>query len=791
MAFTAKKLPVASDNVIYEHIIPRSVRQQWMRRASVDPLELVDATPKDKHYIYQDRRGPDGTSESTSKNSVANTDNNYGSSIVSHDIQEIHDIKLSEALISPEEELAVFTAFGVKLRHTSRDKIGKKRLSNLFEGKLCQNLKEEVEEIKSNKPLQPRKEGGLEFETNSNNVSDSNIVKLRGSIKKARPMSMPIISQESVLKLDAEMAAPFKERPKAYISPIAKVPWRRNLTASADNNSNISNRETRNQKGKEDSNDTKKAETPSFLLQRSQTLNHKEKGNKLDSESPKIEDLRKRPVIEEKAKAESVKEYKEGKNSWPSISERCQSFEHLENGDKKAKIDLSNRNIDKNTAQVDTILSDENTPLPNGNDKQLSILIEHISEQPNDIREHAENELNFTQHKETETRHSDVDSKDSSFKEISFESVHANGIPLKESNDTSENKNTLPIKDNNYKALLNIFKKEPITSQEDQLEYVNSGIDSKGKKENRAKLQDEDNSVETFGIDHVIAPSTLQNYEKKINKMIIRTGEQREKQLHSSKNKDLGAHKLDVQNNLRLTDGQKTKEKRKLDVIAPIPVTNLDDMMPVSNGDGSHIPVTNLDEPSECVPKSDKINKHSIGNTISKQEDERPKTLTSKKPGKYDADRRELVAPKVYFEKPVTGLVSSLSSKGKKGGKKKMRVSFSTGDLEKVHMYPSEIAAVQIYDEAHATINDDSITNIDDAFGTGSSPSDFQSYVPNSFINLSNSLERERSALTKMQPSNSPVASSDEKSTNGMSQSNRNDTLFTEAATSGTVAMLF
>ena len=120
-----------------------------------------------------------------------------------------------------------------------------------------------------------------------------------------------------------------------------------------------------------------------------------------------------------------------------------------------------------------------------------------------------------------------------------------------------------------------------------------------------------------------------------------------------------------------------------------------------------------------------------------------------------------------------------------------MRVSFSTGDLEKVHMYPSEIAAVQIYDETHATVNDDSITNFDDAFATGSCPSDFQSYIPNSFINLSDSLERERSALTKMQPSSSPVASSDEKPTDGMSQSNRNDTLFTEAATSGTVAMLF
>ena len=677
MAFTAKKMPVASDNVIYEHIIPRSVRQQWMRRASVDPLEIVDATPKDKHSIYQDRRGSDGTSESSSKNSVENTDNNYGSSIFSHDIQEIHDIRLSEALISPEEELAVFTAFGVKLRHTSKDKIGKKRLSDLFEGNLCHNLKKEVEKIKSNKPLLPRKEEGLEFETNSTNVSHSNIVQLRGSIKKPRPMSMPIINQELDLKLDAEIAAPFKERPKAYISPIAKVPWRRNLTASADDNSNISNKESRFQKGKEDSNDTNKTETPPFIFQRSQTLNHKEKGKKIKTESPKIEDLRKRPVIEEKAKAESLEEYKEGKNTWPSILERCQSFEHLEKGDKKAKIDLTNRKVDKVIVQADTILRDENKPLPNGNDNQLSSLIENISEQPNDIREHAENDPNLTQHKETETGHSDVDSQDSilSFKEISPESdqpdkiVYANGIPFKESDDTRENKNTLPIKENNYKALLNIFKKEPVTSKEDQLEYVNSGTESKDKKKNGVKLQVGDNSVESFGIDHVIAPSTLQNYERKINKMIIRTGEQREKQLHSSKSKDLGAHKLDVQSNLRLTDGQKTKEKRKLDVTSPIPVTNIDDMMPVSNGDGSYIPVTNLDEPSESVPKADKLNKHCIGNTISKQENEKPKTLTSKKPGKYDADRRELVAPKVYFEKPVIGLVSSLSSKGKKGGK--------------------------------------------------------------------------------------------------------------------------
>lgn len=111
--------------------------------------------------------------------------------------------------------------------------------------------------------------------------------------------------------------------------------------------------------------------------------------------------------------------------------------------------------------------------------------------------------------------------------------------------------------------------------------------------------------------------------------------------------------------------------------------------------------------------------------------------------------------------------------------------------LETVHMYPSECAAIELFDETQP--GSQSEKSIDDVIADKASPGDFQSYMPNSFSDLSGTIERERNKIAKK---DIVVVPKDEVAVESENLSNKssygsNGSLFTESSTADINAILF
>ena len=120
-----------------------------------------------------------------------------------------------------------------------------------------------------------------------------------------------------------------------------------------------------------------------------------------------------------------------------------------------------------------------------------------------------------------------------------------------------------------------------------------------------------------------------------------------------------------------------------------------------------------------------------------------------------------------------------------------MRVSFVSDGLETVHLYPSEVAAMEMYDETHANIEQGSDEkDIDDVIADKANTGDFQSYMPSSLSDLSGTLERERSAIAKQSRKSTEMEAAD-KEASTLSSYAQDGALFTESSTNGANALLF
>ena len=127
---------------------------------------------------------------------------------------------------------------------------------------------------------------------------------------------------------------------------------------------------------------------------------------------------------------------------------------------------------------------------------------------------------------------------------------------------------------------------------------------------------------------------------------------------------------------------------------------------------------------------------------------------------------------------------------------KKNRVSFVSADLATVHTYPSESAAIAMYEESHnegSCVGGDNEKNIDDVIADKSSSGDFHSYMPTSFADLTGTLERERNIIAKQ---NNKMGTEEETKT-ASEQSDKSPgfgssgSLFTESSTGELNAILF
>lgn len=591
-------MAVENDSVIYEHIIPRSVRQKWMRKASIEHLDLVTShVGRERHKLKQ----PDNVVQ----NSFKQKENDYGYSIVSHDVLDYDHG--AGGLITPEEEKAVFNAFGVKLRHIGIHLPAKKRPANFNESISNDDSSISVQqnEVKLSK----------EPSVKDQNVVAKTGVKLREGARKVRPLSMPVISDEieKNYQLLAGSSVMGKETHKAYISPHAKVPWKRNLVA------------------KNDEIISPKSEGEMFTVnedERNEEIKSKRHLNESDKQNMKEKRIDGKPASNE-----------EKNNILQSVSERLKSFE---------KYDQSEKNYKKGTVGDNISLSGHQSQVSEKHG-QKSIKKEKIVnvDDGSNKQIHIRNGMNLN------ANNPDMQILKSGNEVSSHDLVN---VESKMNEKTNKDKIMNANKQNN---LLNIFQTSPIDKPEIAPDKKNDDDEKVGEKGNNI-IDGSDAEI-----DKNIVLSLRKSFEKKVKKMVILTGEQRERELRSHKGKtkmekstEKSGERLFVESDLKV---DKAKEIKNMTEV--IPITNLDDAMPVVNKN-QEIPVTNLDDvPSpKHSSNQNKVDKTGIS-------ERNFKIVPNKKPGKYDADRRELVAPKVFFEKPVIGLVSALSPKGKKNGK--------------------------------------------------------------------------------------------------------------------------
>ncbi len=226
MASVMNSPQIDNDSVVYEHIIPRSVRQRWVRRSSVGSFDQ-DLLPVDI---------------SSQKEISLDTD------LVSHDAhiekgsKRNKDQSIESDHITEEEEIAVFNAWGVKLRHVSKRN---KSTVNIEAGDITRNKQGKIEvsdlnSVKNSNETQANMTD-MNKQSNSSYLSQNNsrnktmtgtspkVIESSMKIKRERPKSMPVISAEKINDYNkATDNRPSKHAaPKAYKSPHAKVPWKR------------------------------------------------------------------------------------------------------------------------------------------------------------------------------------------------------------------------------------------------------------------------------------------------------------------------------------------------------------------------------------------------------------------------------------------------------------------------------------------------------------------------------------------------------------------------------------
>ena len=632
MASAVKQMTVDNDSVIYEHIIPRSVRQKWMRRASFDHLDLITTSPKRERKILQTSNA---TSDALARPSYGD---DYGDSIVSHDVQN-EDGGDSGGLITPEEEKAVFNAFGVRLRHIGISLPASKKTENLPEVKDSKIVQREC---------QKRQRAGKEFDSKEKGTDPKTSVKLRDGQRKVRPLSMPAMTEEveKSYKILVDKSGISKTKHKAYISPHAKVPWKRNLAANADE----SNQNSQIKAGRNHNEDSIKnslsgeKEDKNIHVEKTESLPQKQERSAQNdtemAETGKTKSHRNQSEFDSERNSDKMLIVNEEKaNVMQSVSERLKSFE-LQN------IPGKNKNI--NVSSADKSRSMENS-------FNSKIIRNGVAKKSNDIEIGRKDnvESNRMIVKETNTNKNIAARIKVKRDEVADQKVQKGG---QSQNDFMREEKRL-IKENNHNKLLEIIQSTPVQRSE-------ANPDVKGKLINDKLLEKSTNSsIENNAeIDKSLVLSARKNFEKKINKMVILTGEQREREIKSEpgqveKKGKLASNEIPPEQKL-VSNKSKELNQEAMDV----PVTNLDDTYPMQDKDES-IPVTNIDEIQSPTKPSQLVQSKSESKEIVTRNF---RISSKKKPGKYDADRRALVAPKVVFEEPVTGLVSALSPKGKK-----------------------------------------------------------------------------------------------------------------------------
>ena len=660
MSSVVKPISVDSDSVIYEHIIPRSVRQKWMRRTSSDHLDLVLVSPRERLKVSK----PDKNVEKSIKADRSNKGNEYGESIVSHDVQSMKyndsdvSVSKSESRITPEEEKAVFNAFGVKLRHTGIQSTAKYAPFGFIEGD--ENSTKHPLEIDATQ-LDEKMHSKRDLVCPEAEEKNTNkFMQIKDTKRRSRPLSMPnmteIIGENYQMQVDSFSLD--KPKPKAYISPHAKVPWKRNIVKKAVEAKGSDEKSVKNvfdEKCKQERN----IQATESISTNVAAVHHNKHGDGLgkgdDSFGRKYDmsntidfdnhrkDLHFVNLVEKHNNA-ALLPHDAVTDLLLSVSDRRRTFEKYDG----AGYTGVTRNFDKQvvvSSNAGHAVEKSNHNKTFHKDKTLM-----INEGESSIKEkqkfegESNGEINSIE-KEKAQKSSKTD----------------NAFPSQQSQVVKHQKAQKEkdlFSEDSHKKLLNIFQSMPSYKPDYKTDEKTCVV----KKEERKKpgnLSTESN-VE---IDKNISLMIEKRFEKKVKKMVIVTGEQRDRELKSKlstpvkkgtskRSKNEISHESAVNN-------KPTESKSS----PAIPVTNLDDTIPtVIDNRGHDIPITNLDElPSQrnsLVNFQANINQTAIG---PKQREPVP----TKKPGKYDADRRELVAPKVVFENPVTGLVPALSPKGK------------------------------------------------------------------------------------------------------------------------------
>ena len=638
MASAVEPISVDNDSVIYEHIIPRSVRQKWMRRTSTGHLDLILTSARECMNLNK----PEQIVVNSLKSDKAKKGLGYGDSIVSRDVQnfndnsnDIHHSK-SESLITPEEEQAVFTAFGVKLRHTGTHisvkpalELGAKQIEE--NGNSKQNLC-----------------GSAGKEKNS-----SAQIQLRNITKKPRPLSMPTMTDktETNYQIQADNVSMSKPKPKAYISPHAKVPWKRNITKNTvdhkESDGKAVNSTPSKRHGQENSMKTiGSGQIDSAALLSNESKSGMGKVNDLPSSRP--DRYRKVKLIHEenhlglpvnlggKPHSSDILSSKDVVSALQSVSDRKKPFEK-QDGTEHTRVagSLSKYSVEK-SSHNGNFCNEKKLMLNESGNKSLE---KQTVEGPNIKEIDTNNKENIK-----------------SFSGINRELYdQQTGV----SKDTRK-----PIKDKysslneNHRKLLDMFQGMPVNKPDYNTE-----------KSTEMACSTERNTTKSLGnesnteIDKNISLTVGRKYEKKIKKMMIMTGEQRDRELKSKNSTPINKKvpkgiKIEIPHKSSVSTDTVNRAK----VNTGIPVTNLDDTIPVlAHNNDQGIPITNLDDlpaPNSSSNLQAKTNKTTFN----------PRHLDNtppKKPGKYDADRRALVAPKVVFDSPVTGLLSALSPKEK------------------------------------------------------------------------------------------------------------------------------
>ena len=658
MSSVVRPISVDSDSVIYEHIIPRSVRQKWMRRTSSDRLDLILTSPRDRLKVNK----PDKNVGKSIKEDRTNKGNEYGDSIVSHDVQSMKyndsDVPVirPESLITPEEEKAVFNAFGVKLRHTGIQSTTKYApLGNTEGDENAIKHPLEVDAMHLEENIQPKKDL-ICPETEEKNTNA--FMEIKDTKRKPRPLSMPNMTEiiEKNYQMQVDSLSLDKPRPKAYISPHAKVPWKRNIAKKAVEARGSDEKGTKKVFDEKYRQEKNRQATESMSTNNSAILHNKHGGglgkvedpmgrqhdisNRIDLDNHR-KDLHFVDLVEKHNDAE-LPAHNEITDLLQSVSDRRRTFEKFD-GAGYTGVTRSPKKQVAVSPTADHVVEKANHNKNFHKDKNVM-----VSEEDSCIKEkqkfegESKGEINSIKKEGTQK----LIKIDNAFPSQQTEVVkHQKAQKVKD----------LSLEDS-HKKLLNIFQSMPTYKPEVK---INEKTHVVNKEERKKSGSNESNSQ----IDKNIAFSIEKRFEKKIKKMVILTGEQRDKELKSKLSSPVKKGTSKRSKTEISHDSAASIRPAESKSSTAIPVTNLDDTTLTVIDDGDHdIPITNLDD-LPALSNSSLNLKTNVNQTASGPKNH--EFAPTKKPGKYDADRRELIAPKVVFENPVTGLIPALSPKGK------------------------------------------------------------------------------------------------------------------------------